>query len=144
MTVAAMLKHKGHAVVSVHPTTTVADVVAVLAARRIGAVVVLDEEAHLSGLVSERDIVAALAAHGAATLDMTANDLMTHDIVTVTRNTTVEKAMAIMTEGRFRHLPVLDGDRLIGVVSIGDVVKARIMAQEGEVESLRAYVAGAA
>ena len=143
MTVAAMLKHKGHAVVSVRPTTTIADVVAVLTERRIGAAVVVDEVGTLRGMVSERDIMQALAAHGAATLDMTAEALMTHDVVTATRHTTVAQAMALMTEGRFRHLPVLDGDHLIGVVSIGDVVKARIMAQDGEVESLRAYVAGA-
>ena len=144
MTVAAMLKHKGHTVVSVRPTTTVADIVALLAQRRIGAVVVLDDGARLKGVVSERDIMNALAAHGAATLDMTASALMTHDIVTITRSTTVGQAMTLMTEGRFRHLPVLEGDLLIGIISIGDVVKARIMAQEGEVESLRAYVAGAA
>ena len=143
MTVAAMLKHKGHAVVSVRPTTTIADVVAVLTERRIGAAVVVDDVGTLRGMVSERDITQALAAHGAATLDMTAEALMTHDVVTATRHTTVAQAMAQMTEGRFRHLPVLDGDHLIGVVSIGDVVKARIMAQDGEVESLRAYVAGA-
>ncbi len=143
MTVAAMLKHKGHEVVSVHPTTTVADLAAVLTSHRIGAAVVLNDGGRLHGVVSERDIVVALAAHGAATLDMTVDALMTHDVVTATRHTTVAQAMALMTEGRFRHLPVLDGDRLIGVISIGDVVKARMMAQEGEVESLRAYVAGA-
>ena len=143
MTVAAMLKHKGHAVVSVRPTTTIADVVAVLTERRIGAAVVIDDAGGLRGMVSERDIMRALAAHGAAALDMTADALMTHEVVTATRHTTVAQAMEMMTDGRFRHLPVLDGDHLIGVVSIGDVVKTRIMAQEGEVESLRAYVAGA-
>jgi CBS domain-containing protein len=139
-----MLKHKGHAVVSVNPTTTVADLATVLAERRIGAVVVVDDTGDLRGVVSERDIVTALAGHGAAALDMTAAALMTRDVVTATRHTTVEHAMALMTEGRFRHLPVLDAGRLIGIVSIGDVVKARMTAQEGEVESLRAYVAGAA
>ncbi len=142
MTVAAILKHKGNTVTSVRPSTTVADLAAVLASRRIGAVVVLDQAGHLRGVASERDIVTALAAHGAAALDMTAEQLMTHNITTATLSTTVAEAMAMMTEGRFRHLPILAGETLVGIVSIGDVVKARIMAQEGEVESLRAYVAG--
>jgi CBS domain-containing protein len=139
-----MLKHKGADVVAVRPTDSVAEVTRVLTARRIGAVVVQDTALQLVGLVSERDIVTALAARGAAALDMTAAQLMTRDLTTGTLRTTVAEAMALMTEGRFRHLPILEGDRLLGIVSIGDVVKARIMAQEGEVESLRAYVAGAA
>ena len=144
MTVAAMLKHKGDTVVSVRPETTVAALLAVMAERRIGAVVVLAADGTLRGVVSERDIVTALASHGAQTLEMTAASLMTHEVVTATRATTVAHAMALMTEGRFRQLPVVEDGRIIGLISIGDVVKARIMAQEGEVESLRAYVAGAA
>ncbi|MCX7382822.1 MAG: CBS domain-containing protein [Alphaproteobacteria bacterium] len=142
MTVAAILKHKGNAVTSVRPDDTLAVLAVVLAERRIGAVVVLGTEGALLGVASERDIVAALAAHGASALDMAVSDLMTRTVSTVALGTTVAQAMALMTEGRFRHLPVMAGDRVIGIVSIGDVVKARIMAQEGEVESLRAYVAG--
>ena len=142
MTVAAILKHKGNAVTSVAPDDTVARLAAVLAERRIGAALVLDDAGRLLGVVSERDIVAALAAHGAAALALRADALMTRDVTTASLGTTVAQAMEMMTDGRFRHLPVMAGDRVIGLVSIGDVVKARIMAQQGEVESLRAYVAG--
>ncbi len=142
MTVAAILKHKGNDVTSVAPTADVAAVARLLADRRIGAAVVQDTAGQLLGIVSERDIVVALAEHGPAALRLTVDHLMTRALTTVTRCTTVAEAMAMMTAGRFRHLPVLEGGQLIGIISIGDVVKARIMAQEGEVESLRAYVAG--
>ncbi len=142
MTVAAILKHKGNAVTAVAPDDTVARLAAVLAEHRIGAALVLDQAGRLLGVVSERDIVAALSAHGAAALAQRADALMTRDVTTASLGTTVAQAMEMMTDGRFRHLPVMAGDRVIGVVSIGDVVKARIMAQAGEVESLRAYVAG--
>jgi CBS domain-containing protein len=144
MTVAAILKHKGHDVVSVGPAATIAQVAHLLSARRIGAVVVQDAAEQLLGIVSERDIIHALAAHGAATLGMTAGQLMTRALRTVTPDLTIGQAMALMTEGRFRHLPVVEHGMLVGIVSIGDVVKARIMQQEYEVDSLRAYVAGAA
>ena len=144
MTVAAILKHKGYDVTTVSPTAPIAEVARVLSAYRIGAVPVVDRADQLLGILSERDIVRSLAANGAATLQMTAGQLMTRVLYTVTQDTTVIEAMRIMTEGRVRHLPVMRGDVLIGMVSIGDVVKARIMQQTQEVESLRAYVAGAA
>ena len=105
---------------------------------------VLDAAQQLLGIVSERDIVKSLATHGARTLEMTAGQLMTRDLKTVTRETTVVEAMTMMTAGRFRHIPVLEDGQLIGLISIGDVVKARIMQAEQEVDSLRSYVAGAA
>jgi len=144
MTVAAILKHKGFEIASVQPTRTVAELVQVLASKRIGAVLVLDSADQLLGIVSERDIVNCLAMHGARTLDMTAGQLMTRDLKTVTRETTVVQAMTMMTAGRFRHLPVVEDGALIGLISIGDVVKARIMQAEQEVDSLRSYVAGGA
>lgn len=144
MTVAAILKHKGTDVAAVLPTATVADVTRLLSARRIGGVVVLDAARQLVGILTERDIVHALAANGARTLEMSAAQLMTRNVTTVTPRTTVNEAMALMTQGRFRHLPVMDGGGLAGIVSIGDVVKARITQQESEVDSLKAYVAGAA
>jgi len=144
MTVAAILKHKGHEVISVGPETSVAEISHVLTDRRIGAVLVLDAEEQLLGIVSERDIVHSLAANGGRTLDMTAGQLMTRVVRTVTPSTTVLQAMTTMTAGRMRHLPVVEHGHLIGMVSIGDVVKARIMQQDYEVDSLRAYVAGAA
>lgn len=144
MTIAAILKQKGYDVARVPPTASIAEVVQMLASRRIGAVLVLDSADQLLGIVSERDIVGSLAEHGRRTLEMTAAQLMTRDLHTATAATTVPEATAMMTEGRFRHLPVMSGTRLLGVVSIGDIVKARLSQQEQEVDSLKAYVAGAA
>jgi CBS domain-containing protein len=144
MTVAAILKHKGHQVLSVDPTRTIAEVVQVLSSQRIGAVVVRDSANQLLGIVSERDIVNSLAANGARTLEMTAGQLMTRGLKTATPHTTEAEAMMMMTDGRFRHLPVLENGVLIGLVSIGDAVKARIMQTEQDVDSLRTYVAHSA
>jgi CBS domain-containing protein len=141
MSVATILKHKSHDVTSVKPDATLADISTTLAHHRIGAVVVLDGN-HLAGIVSERDIVQNLARHGATALDMTANQVMTRHLKTATLDTSVGEAMALMTAGRFRHLPVLDHDQLVGIISIGDVVKARLDEQANEVDSLKAYVAG--
>jgi CBS domain-containing protein len=142
MTVAAILKHKGYEVASVRPADTVEAVVQVLTARSIGAVVLLDAAGGLLGILSERDIVRALAANGAGALEMTAGQLMTRALKTATPRTTVGEAMTMMTEGRFRHLPVLENDTMVGLVSIGDVVRAKILQQEAEVDGLRAYVTG--
>lgn len=141
MSVAAILKHKNPEIASVTPDATIADISTVLANRMIGAVLVLDGD-HLAGIVSERDIVKGLARHGAAALDMTAAQIMTRHLQTATAQTSVREAMAQMTAGRFRHLPVMDGERVVGIVSIGDVVKARLDDQANEVENLKAYVAG--
>jgi len=143
-TVAAILKHKGYQVTTVEPTETVSAVAAILAERRIGAVLVMDIAEQMLGIVSERDIVRCLAANGARTLEMTAGQLMTRAVQVAHPDTTVDQAMQMMTAGRFRHLPVIDHDTLIGLISIGDVVKARIMQQDTVVESLTAYVAGSA
>jgi CBS domain-containing protein len=141
-TVAAILKHKGYQVTTIEPTATIARVVEVLAENRIGAVLVIDRADQLLGIVSERDIVRCLAANGERTLEMTAGQLMTRALQLARPETSVAEAMTMMTIGRFRHLPVMDRDVLVGLISIGDVVKARIMEQESEVDSLKAYVAG--
>jgi len=143
MTVAAILKHKGYQVLSVNPTVTIAEVVDVLSQKRIGAVVVIDAADQLLGIVSERDVMHSLAANGARTLEMSAGQLMTRVLHTVTPQTTEVEAMTMMTASRVRHLPVIEHGTLIGMISIGDVVKARIMQQDQEVDSLKAYVAGA-
>ncbi len=143
-TIAAILKHKGYQVTKIDPTATIAHVVEVLAEHRIGAVLVLDRAEQLLGIVSERDIVRCLAANGARTLEMTAGQLMTRALQVAHSETTVAEAMQMMTVGRFRHMPVIDHGVLVGLISIGDVVKARIMDQEDEVDSLKAYVAGSA
>ena len=143
-TVAAILKHKGYQVSTVDPTTQIAEIAQLLSEHRIGAVLVIDKAEQMLGIVSERDIVRSLAANGGRTLEMTAGQLMTRAVHSAHPDTTVEQAMQMMTAGRFRHLPVLDHDALIGLISIGDVVKARIMHQDSVVESLTAYVAGSA
>lgn len=143
-TVAAILKHKGYQVSTIDPTARVSEVAQMLSERRIGAVLVMDSAEQMLGIVSERDIVRCLAANGARTLEMTAGQLMTRAVQVAHPDTTVAEAMQMMTAGRFRHLPVIDRDTLIGLISIGDVVKARIMHQETMVESLTAYVTGSA
>ncbi len=143
MVVAEILKSKGGFVLSVSPQAPVADVVQTLASNRIGAVLVVAASGELMGILSERDIVRSLAENGAGTLDRTAADLMTSDVTTASPKTSVAEAMEMMTSGRFRHVPVLDEGRLVGLVSIGDVVKAKIADAEHEVDSLRSYVAGA-
>lgn len=142
MTIAAILKHKGSEVTTVAPGDTVAAVAATLTRHRIGAAPVVDADGALAGIVSERDIVICLATHGARALEMAVSEIMTGSPQVAALSTTEAEAMEIMTNGRFRHLPVVAGGRMIGLISIGDVVKARIMAQETEVSSLRAYVAG--
>lgn len=141
MTVAAILRHKAGETVTANPAMTLAEVATLLSERRIGAAPVL-EGATLAGIISERDLVHALARHGAAALTLPASDVMSRAVQTATPQTTVQEAMAAMTAGRFRHLPVMEEGRMAGIISIGDVVKARLDQQAGEVESLRAYVAG--
>jgi CBS domain-containing protein len=144
MTVAAILKHKGRKVVHVDPTNAIMDVAALLVAHNIGAALVLDKAGSLLGIISERDIMHEIAASGARALDMTAGELMTQNITIASPATRVDQAMTMMTAGRFRHLPVVDGGVIVGIVSIGDVVKRVIDEKSSEVDSLRAYVAGAA
>ena len=143
-TVASILKHKGFQVSTVDPDTRVSEIANTLSERRIGAVLVMDRTEQMLGIVSERDIVRGLAANGVRTLEMTAGQLMTRTVQVAHPDTTVAEAMRMMTAGRFRHLPVVDHDTLVGLISIGDVVKARIMQQDTAVESLTAYVAGTA
>ncbi len=143
MTVEKILRRKGGTVTTVNPQLSLADVCELLTRRRIGAVPVMDGVT-LAGIVSERDIGHVLAEHGAAALDLKVADAMTRSVQTITLQTTVEQAMAAMTEGRFRHLPVMENGRLVGILSIGDVVKARLDEQQYEVENLRSYVVGAA
>ena len=141
-TVAAILKYKGHQVTTIEPTATVAHIVAVLTELRIGSVLVTDRANRLVGIVSERDIMRSIAANGAQTLEMSAGQVMTPTLQVVHPETTVVEAMTMMTIGRSRHLPVIDHEALVGLISIGDVVKARLMDQESEVDSLKSYVAG--
>lgn len=141
MQVGVLLQSKGAEVVCVSPDATVREVVDLLAARRIGAVVVSGDGERIEGVLSERDVVRQLAADGAAVLDRAARDLMTADVVTCQRDTTVEELMGVMTDRRIRHVPVVADGLLAGVVSIGDVVKDRIQFLEHESQVLHDYIA---
>jgi CBS domain-containing protein len=143
MSVERILQGKGRAVATIEATRTLKEVVQILVQRKIGALPVVAGR-DLIGILSERDIIRALSVHGPAALELPVSSVMTQAVQTITRQTKVEEAMKIMTEGRFRHLPVLEEGELIGIVSIGDVVKARLDAQQMEVDELRSYVAGAA
>lgn len=142
MTVQKIINEKGRDVTTIAASASLAEIAAILAERRIGAVVVVDDGA-VSGIVSERDIVKALALHGAEALRHTAQDCMTSRVVTCAPDDTIDTVMQKMTSGRFRHLPVLVGGRLAGIVSIGDVVKWRIAEVQSEAEQIRAYIATA-
>ena len=142
MHVAAVLKRKGNRIVSATPEDSVAAVTRLLTEHRIGAVLVIDEDGQPVGILSERDVVRAVARDGAGALDRPAADLMTRELITGTPTDTVADMMAVMTQRRIRHVPIVESGRVVGVISIGDVVKARIDDAELEVESLRGYVAG--
>jgi CBS domain-containing protein len=141
MTVGAVLKTKGNSIISVDPSTTALEIAEIITSRRIGAVLVLGTDKPVAGIVSERDVVKALARQPDKVLSLRADDLMTRDVKTATPQTSVDEAMEIMDAGYFRHLPVLDGGKLVGIISIRDLVKYRIMLHEHDVDSLKAYIA---
>lgn len=140
MTVKAILSTKGYSVVTIRPGATLADATQVLAKHRIGAVIVAGPDGRVAGMLSERDIVRALAERGAAALELKVDDVMTRKVVTCTETDTVSALMEQMTNGKFRHVPVLDGERLAGVISIGDVVKYRLGEVEAESNAMRDYI----
>ena len=140
MTVAHILADKGPDVVTIQPHRTIAEASRLLAAHRIGAVLVTGADGKILGILSERDIVRAVAA-GPATLDDAVSKHMTERVVTCTPDMVVYDVMDVMTAGRFRHLPVLDRDRLAGLISIGDVVKFRVAEIEAESRAMRDYIA---
>lgn len=139
MRVADVLRDKGTDVISVSPTDNLEDVVAVLRDYRIGAVIVL-EGTRLVGILSERDIVEALAVHGKAALSATVEELMSVPTQVCDPGDAIDSLMAIMTNERVRHLPVMHGDVVVGMISIGDVVKRRVIQLEGEAERLSVYI----
>lgn len=143
MTVQAILVQKGRQVVTMGPKQSLREVCETLAAHKIGAVVLIDAQGGIAGILSERDIVRALAAEGARALDEPAEAYMSSKVVTCGESETTDRVLARMTEGRFRHMPVLRGERLIGVISIGDVVARRIALAEQEAAQMRAYIATA-
>jgi CBS domain-containing protein len=140
MTVRAILSVKGGTVVTIEPTANLGTASQLLAERKIGAVVVTGADSRIVGIVSERDIVRAFAAHGAAARDLPLTDVMTRRVATCSQSDTISSIMERMTEGKFRHVPVVEQGRLVGIVSIGDVVKYRLEEMEREQAALRDYI----
>ena len=137
MTIATILDQKGRNVIAIAPSASLSEVVKLLRELRIG-VVLLADGGKLCGILSERDIVRALSDHGGQILTEPASNYMTRNVMTCSEEDTVVSVMSKMTSGRFRHMPVVDGDRMVGLVSIGDVVKLRIEETEREAEQMRA------
>ena len=141
MLVSHILRQKGRDVVTVAPTAVLADIARTLAQRKIGAVIVIGLRGEVAGIISERDIVGALAKDGASALTRMANNYMTRKVATCEETDTIDEIMEIMTQGRFRHVPVLERGQLAGIISIGDVVKTRIEESEREASALKQYIA---
>ena len=142
MTIAAILQNKGVEVLTVEVDTLVRDAVAILAERRIGALPVV-EDGRVVGIFSERDVVRRLAAMGPALLDASVAEIMTSPVETVEPGLDVIEALGLMTERRFRHLPVVERGQMVAFVSIGDLVKYRIERIEADAEAMRSYIQSA-
>jgi CBS domain-containing protein len=142
MLVSQILKAKGDLVFTVSPNETVQSAAALLHSRRVGALVVLDAHDAVVGIVSERDLVRVIAQEGSAGLTRPVSGCMTAEVLFARLDETVDGLLARMTDRRVRHLPVVRGARLVGLVSIGDLVKAKIAETEAEAEGLKSYIAG--
>ena len=140
MTVKSILSIKGNNVITIEPTANLAAAARLLAERRIGAIVVSGLDGRVVGILSERDIVRALAEHGGAALEQPVSQVMTREVATCTEEETIVSIMERMTDGKFRHVPVIELGRLVGIISIGDVVKHRIGEIELESAALRDYI----
>lgn len=140
-TVKMMLDAKGRAVQTVEPDRKLVDVAAVLNERKIGAVIVAGLEGRIAGIFTERDLVRTIATHGVAALEKPVQTMMTTGVTRCHEEQTVEEVMEMMTAGRFRHVPVETDGKLAGIISIGDVVKARMREVEIEAEQMKAYIA---
>ena len=139
MTVRAILDTKGHQILSVEPDAKLSAAVKILAERKIGAVLVMSA-GRMEGILSERDIVRVLGDRGAGVLDEPVSSVMTHKVISCRETDTVAAIMEMMTLGNFRHLPVVEGDKVVGLISIGDIVKWRVREYEMEQEALRDYI----
>jgi CBS domain-containing protein len=140
MTVSIILARKGREVVTIELGATLGETVRLLAEKRIGAALILGADRRIAGIISERDVVCALAAGGAAALDLPVSRAMTRNVETCNEGEAVTSIMERMTEGRFRHMPVVDQGRLVGIVSIGDIVKHRVHEMEDESRAMRDYI----
>ncbi|WPO40457.1 CBS domain-containing protein [Tardiphaga sp. 42S5] len=142
MTVRAILDSKGHQIISVSPNDKVSSAVQLLSQRKIGAVLVMSDH-HIDGILSERDIVRVIGERGAAALDEDVSAVMTRKVIGCKPSDTVGAIMEKITTGKFRHLPVIEDEKVVGLISIGDVVKFRLREFEREQEALREYIATA-
>jgi len=140
MIVKSIIDNKGGDVVTIEPGASLDEAAKLLAERRIGAVVVLGADDRLVGILSERDIVLAISERGATAMQEQVSQVMTRKVATCTLDETIHSIMERMTEGKFRHVPVIEQDRLAGIISIGDVVKNRIMEMEQESDALKSYI----
>lgn len=140
MNVAAILRQKGRAVTTSSPAATLLEVANKLAAKRIGAIVVVGPRGEVAGIISERDIIRALAESGPDSLTRPVSESMTRQVVTCQETDTLDELMAMMTARRFRHLPVLTDGALVGIISIGDVVKHHVAEVEMEATAMREYI----
>ena len=140
MIVKSIIDNKGREVVTIEPGVSLDTAAKLLAERRIGAVVVLGADDRVVGILSERDIVRSISERGAGAMQEQVSQVMTRKVVTCTLDETIHSIMERMTAGKFRHLPVIDQGRLAGIISIGDVVKNRIMEMEQESDALKSYI----
>lgn len=141
MHVTAILREKGRAVETAGPDVTVMEVARRLAAKKIGAIVITHRDGSVAGIVSERDIIRALATEGAASLEWPVSEVMTRNVHSCRESDTTDRLMSMMTARRFRHLPVIEDGVLSGIISIGDVVKHRVAEVEMEATAMRDYIA---
>ena len=140
MNVKTILAAKGGDIIHIEPTANLAAAAKLLSKHRIGAVVIRGAGGRLAGILSERDIVRALAESGAAALDIPVGQVMTRNVMTCGENDSIAELMERMTAGKFRHLPVLKADELVGVISIGDIVKMRVQEIETDAAAMRDYI----
>lgn len=138
-TVQTLLERKGRAIFSVEPQAAVLDAIRLMAEHHVGALLVM-RGAALEGIVSERDYARKVILRGRSSADTPVRDIMSSPVLTVTLDTTVQQCMQLMTDRHVRHLPALDGTRVVGVVSIGDLVKAVIAEQQQQIEQLESYI----
>ncbi len=143
MTVKTILSEKGRTVITERPSAKLIDVCQTLAKHKIGAVVLVEDGDRIAGILSERDVVRALSQEGSAALDRPAATYMSAKVVTAHEEDTIDEVMGRMSQGRFRHMPITRNGKLIGVVSIGDVVKRKIEHAEREANEIRNYIATA-
>lgn len=139
--VKSILDAKGRAVVTIGPNTTLMEAAATLAQHRIGALVIGELGGMISGIFTERDVVKAVAKYGRESYDQPVADIMSTNLVKCSENSTVDEVMEMMTQRRFRHVPVEDNGKLSGIISIGDVIKSKIQEIEFEAEHIKAYIA---